>query len=87
MSHIDRIAICQCPGGDGQYVPLDPGRPPTPCFIPGCECTPVVYVRVSAASAVLRDATHWDPGSGRDRHVNGWRAAADELERAFGGDG
>lgn len=38
----DRIAICQHPGGPGEYVPADhikDGR----CFME-CDCTPRVYV-------------------------------------------
>jgi hypothetical protein len=33
----------------------------------------------------LRSATRFDPATGRDRRINGWAGAADELEREFGG--
>jgi hypothetical protein len=33
----------------------------------------------------LRSATYHDPGTGRDRHPHGYKAAAADLERHFGG--
>jgi hypothetical protein len=48
----ERIAVCQNPNGEGEYVPLDPGESLAPCFMPGCECVPVVFVREPQAGAV-----------------------------------
>lgn len=39
---------------------------------------------LSKACAHLREATYMERGTGRARHISGFRAAADELERTFG---
>jgi ribosomal protein S27AE len=39
---------------------------------------------LARACAHLRESTYLNPATGRDRHVTGFRAAADELERTFG---
>lgn len=40
----NRIAVCQNPYGEGQYIPAEDTGDER-CFIPGCGCTPLVYVR------------------------------------------
>lgn len=42
---------------------------------------PATVVVVDELLAWLRNARRYDPATGRDRRMNGWAGAADELER------
>lgn len=41
----DRIAMCSNPEDEGLHVPIDRPGEQERCFLPGCECKPVEYVR------------------------------------------
>jgi murein L,D-transpeptidase YcbB/YkuD len=53
------------------------------------ELQSVALIEQARANAIrevaewLRSQTRWDPRTGRDRAINGWRLAADEIEREF----
>jgi hypothetical protein len=45
----ERIAMCAHPNGEHLHIPLADGEPaPTTCF-QDCDCTPVEFVRATAA--------------------------------------
>ncbi len=76
--HID---VCPDCGEATTYHPLDA---PMFCTHERERFVPVRYVALDEVAAHLRDATIWNPATGRDRAVSGWRAAAEELLREFG---
>jgi hypothetical protein len=85
-----RILVCEgCnePLGDNTMGAIHMGCPKHPS--PGDRKTAPGYARVrvvpfDAVLEFLRNGTRYDPATGRDRRMNGWTAAADELEREFG---
>jgi hypothetical protein len=53
-------------------------------FVPEAE-QPQGAVSLTEVCAFLRSATYPDPATGCDRHPHGYKAAAADLERHFGG--
>jgi hypothetical protein len=81
-----RIAMCADPNGLHEHVPLAEGEDSATCFQPGCDCTPVVFVReaeVERLRRALEYALDAFQRAGDEHDCDYCRADAAQMERAL----